>query len=579
MKHSSRINRNEKSSSAESVRRVMLASSFWWLVALIFLAGVASVIPAKIKLPFWVLVRDYDPTAGMVGISVLAGAWAMSSRISWDFARISYWIERHLLALCLGAFAFYAALSFWPYHHYPLAMDEYGPFMQSRAFAAGQISAWVPPSLLDWVISHGFRGEFFSVSESSGRYVSVYWPGLAISQVPFAFFHATWLCNPAWGALGLWGVHRLTQRLTGSSEAAAWAWVLMLASPVVAINAASLYSMPAHLTCNIFYCLLLLRGERRSAFWAGVVGGFALVLHNPVPHAAFALPWIVLIARKERRLLGPLLLGYLVLALPLGLGWSVFLKTNFDASKYAHLAPSSGALSPFAETLGRLAMLVKWPDFLLIMARLTGVAKTVVWAVPGLLVVAWQGWRGLKTPTPDAKTNRRGLRLLALSLFWTFLIYWQVPFDQGHGWGFRYVHSAWFALVVLGALFISRAPEKSALRPFFAALCALSFAVLLPLRAWQAENFIARHQAQVPAPTTSTASASITFINTKHGWLTADLVQNDPFLRNEDWRFLSHGAARNAQLAREYLVNPKREQNGEWGEIWSGSALRHPIKK
>ena len=562
-------------------RRVIVASALWWLVALLWLWFAVGLVGSRPKAQFWILVKDYDLSAGSIGTFLLPIAlliaWLLRARFAnCDWARIAEFIERRLVPLCVGAFLLYAALCFWATHRQPLVTDEYGPLSQSRAFAAGQISGWVPPPLLDWILPSMYRGDFFADSQSSGHFTSVYWPGLAISQVPFALVGANWLCNPLWGALGLWGVFRLAKRLTGSSEAAAWAWVLTLASPAVAINAASFFSMTAHFACSIFYALLLLRDDRRSAFWAGVLGGYALVLHNPVPHMAFALPWFIALLWKRRELVLPLLAGYLVLALPVGLGWSAFLD-GFDASKYAQAAHASqGAASslPFAEVMGRLETVVRVPSLYLIVARLVGLAKTVVWAVPGLLVLAWLGWRSLKrNPAPRADVGN--LRILAASLFSTFTIYWLVPFDQGHGWGFRYIHSAWFALAILGALTLANAPRQSILRPFFAVLCVISFAILLPLRAWQVENFIGQQLAQLPAAPAS-AAASLTFIDIKDSWFALNLVQNDPFLRNDDWRLISHGAAANEQLARQYLINPRREQNGAWGEIWVGNSLRHP---
>ena len=587
-------------------QRVIGASVLWWLVALGFLAWSVTMKPGSTE-PFWVLTRDYDLTAGWFGLGVFAGAWGLSRRLKCDWTRMAQWIEARLVWLCAGAFLLYAALAFWAYHHHPLSMDEYGPWSQSRAFAAGRISAAVPPAMLEWILPSWYRGEFFADSRSSGHFTSAYWPALAISQTPFALLGLNWLCNPAWGALGLWGVFRLAKRLTGSSEVAAWAWALTLASPVIAINAASFYAMPAHLACSVFYALLLLRDDRRGAFWAGVLGGFALVLHNPVPHLSFALPWIVFIAWKRRGLLGPLLVGYLVFALPLGFGWSAFLD-GFDASKYAQAAHASSQALPFAEMLGRLERVVRPPSLYLVFVRLMGLAKTVVWAVPGLPVLAWMGWRSLKQASSDgldAKLDGRGLRLLGASLFSTFMIYWLVPFDQGHGWGFRYIHSAWFVLAILAGLTLARDVRGGDVRggdvrggdvrgsdvrgsdvrgsdvrgsdgrPFFAALCVLSLAVMLPLRAWQVESFVGRQLHQIPA-VPATAPVSITFVNPDSGWFSYDLVQNDPFLRNDDWRLLSHGAARNARLARTYLVEPTRLQSGQWGEIWGGRALRHP---
>lgn len=559
--------------SPASARRVMGASALWSLVALGFLGFVVAMLPPDVTAPFWILVRSYDVSAAWTGVAVLVLARALMplfARINW--ARFAAFIERNLLVLCALSFGLYAALSFWVYRHVPLAMDEYCPLTQSRSFVAGRSNGWVPPALLDWIMAAGHRGEFFAISQSTGHFTPVYWPGLAILQMPFTALGVSWLCNPFLGALALWGVHRLTLRISASSEAAAWAWLLMLASPVIAINAASFYAMPAHLLFNVFYCLLLLRDDRRGAFGAGLVGGFALILHNPAPHLAFALPWLAFVAWKRRRLLLPLLAGYLVFALPLGFGWSAFLD-DFDASRYAQAArATSHGGPPFVEMLSRLEAVVSLPSLDLVLARLTGLAKTVVWAVPGLLVIAWLGWRGAKLDSNQQQS--RATRLLAASLLTTFALYWVVKLDQGHGWGFRYLHSAWFVLAVAGGCYLSHAPQNA--RAFFGALCALSFLILLPQRAWQVEGYIRHHRAQVPI---ATAPVSITFINGAHGIFTVDLLQNDPFLRNNDWRLKSHGASLNAQLAREYLVNPKREQSGEWGEIWSGSALRHPKQK
>ncbi|RZL01296.1 MAG: hypothetical protein EOO62_23415 [Hymenobacter sp.] len=52
------------------------------------------------------------------------------------------------------------------------------------------------------------------------------------------------------------------------------------------------------------------------------------------------------------------------------------------------------------------------------------------------------------------------------------------------------------------------------------------------------------------------------------------LIQNDPFLRNSNWKLVDQGDVKNAEIARKYLVNPKRREDEEWGEIWVGDALQ-----
>ena len=59
-----------------------------------------------------------------------------------------------------------------------------------------------------------------------------------------------------------------------------------------------------------------------------------------------------------------------------------------------------------------------------------------------LLLLAWLG--GLRA-------RNEMLRLCFDSALLTFFAYFVIPFDQGHGWGYRYFHSAWGVLPVLAA--------------------------------------------------------------------------------------------------------------------------------
>ena len=91
-------------------------------------------------------------------------------------------------------------------------------------------------------------------------------------------------------------MHRIALKLFGSEESAGYVVLLTLASPAVTINALSYYTMPAHLLANALFMLLLLNPSPARALGAGLVGSIALVLHNPVPHLLFALPWIAWLA-------------------------------------------------------------------------------------------------------------------------------------------------------------------------------------------------------------------------------------------------------------------------------------------
>ena len=145
------------------------------------------------------------------------------------------------------------------------------------------------------------------------------WRRLPGQGIPWAF-------NPVVSALTVVVIHRLAMHLFNDVEAAGLAVLLTVASPVIFGIGISFYSMPSHLLLNCFYALLLLRPTAWRVFGAGVVGSVALVLHNPVPHTLFAIPWIVWIATRTGglRLLALLCAGYLPLFLILGVGWLEF---------------------------------------------------------------------------------------------------------------------------------------------------------------------------------------------------------------------------------------------------------------
>ena len=99
------------------------------------------------------------------------------------------------------------------------------------------------------------------------------------------------------------------------------------------------------------------------------------------------------------------------------------------------------------------------PNGTVLLARVIGIAKIWVWAVPGLMILAVAGairWRH------DARC-----RLFTASALLTVLGYFLVPVDQGHGWGYRYFHSVWMALPLLAtaAMFPAWAKLREAGNP------------------------------------------------------------------------------------------------------------------
>jgi hypothetical protein len=482
------------------------------------------------------------------------------------------WIGEHPLGIAAAAAIVMSAGTLYVYRNHPLAMDEYAAYLQSQAFAAGSLTGRFPPQLLDWLIPEGFQNHFIWVSRSSGAVASTYWPSFALLLTPFSWLGIPWVCNPLLSAATLVAIHRLAMRIFANAESAGIALLLTIASPVFFANGISYYSMPAHLLANTLFALLLIDATPRRAVLAGFVGSVALTLHNPVPHILFALPWLIWIAIRPRglTLCGWLAAGYAPLCLLLGVGWFLF---SVHLTHDGLSAPSS--TSAQIDVLRQIAAVFTLPSSTLLLARLIGVAKIWLWSVSPLMILAGIGawkWR-----------HHAVCRLLLLSAIATLLGYLLVPVDQGHGWGFRYFHSAWVALPILAAGALTRVPGTEQREEIFGNHdmqifvlgCALLTLVLgVGLRAFQMREFITAQLANMPAYTGT--ERRVVIIDPSFHYYAADLVQNDAFLREDIIRMYSHGAARDAEMMHQQFPDMQQVYADKFGSVWSAAAQHSP---
>jgi hypothetical protein len=308
--------------------------------------------------------------------------------------------------------------------------------------------------------------------------------------------------------------------------------------------------------------LLLLDATPRRLLLAGVVGSVALSLHNPVPHLLFALPWGLWLLSRPGGLRSAawLIAGYLPLCLLLGCGWYWYI------SEFMHRGPIDTAA--FA-TMNRPGIRSAFglPSAAVVTARLTGLVKIWLWSAPALLLLAGIGaWRHRH----DVR-----LRLLALSGLLTLFGFCFVLLDQGHGWGYRYFHSAWFVLPLL-AVFAFRARDASAVAPdtsdmrAFAIHCAVIFLVVgVGQRALQMREFIGDHLAQQPAY--QGTEPRVVFIDPRNSFYGYDLLQNDPFLRSPRVVMLYRTPEENAALVARLKPGFHRVYADDWGEVYSAA--------
>jgi len=479
---------------------------------------------------FLLIAYDRQTAPLLVAVCFLAAIWNRPQPLS----RLIDFIARHPWALIFVSVALMAAGTLIVYHNYPLSMDEYAAVFQSKVFASGHLAAQLPPSVVNWLVVPGFNGSFLFASPETGRTIEGYWPGFALLMTPFQYFNVPWLCNASLTGAAIYLIHRITLEITADRRAAAWAMLFAIASGAFWADAISYYSMQAHLTANLLYACLLLKPTKSRAFAAGLVGSLALILHNPFPHTLFALPWIVAMAidRDQRRYLPPLILGYLP-GLSVGLGWLMFRPDIVPVSL------------PASMDNGIFSGIFTWPDSLLLNMRAAALAKMWVWAMPCLFVFALLGRLRYR--------ENHHVRLLAQSAVLTFVGYLFVKLDQGHGWGYRYFHSAWGAIPILAGCAMTGRPEapeaQSRLVSFAGAAAVLGLLIVMPFQMSQIEGFMWRHLQLIPPA--KRPGNNVYFVQPWAGFYLSDTIQFDPLLRDPDLLLASRGPNLDAELVRQ----------------------------
>jgi hypothetical protein len=532
-----------------SERRIVVSGVLFTTIALAyFYAADSFYLSTRLMTPIFrhLLMVDDSKTAWLtLGVCILAAFWKNPVPI----LKVIDFLGSHVTAAVMATVALFGLGAVFIYHNSAFCMDEYAAVFQAKIFAAGRLTAQLPPSVVDWLIPPGFNGAFLVASRTTGRAMEAYWPGFSLILAPFEFLGIPWLCNASLAGFGIFLVHRITLEITDDRRAAGWAVLFTVASGAFAAYAISYYSMQGHLTANLLLVWLLLKPTPYRAFGAGVVGSLALVLHNPFPHALFAAPWIIAIARskEQRRSFFALILGYLPLTILMGAGW-LYLREFVTSGN-----------SGFNVISDNLNAVFRLPDKSIIDIRVAEIVKMWIWAVPCLFLLAVLG------------RLRRGddehVRLLTQSAVLTFVGYVFFIFDQGHGWGFRYFHSAWGVVPILAACAMNSRPQPNdRLAAFAGAAAILNLVLVVPMQMMQIDGIITRHSAQLPPP--RRPGNNVYFVR-DGGFYRADLIQSDPLLRADDLILFSGGPAQDAELRRQNWPTAVLVERGLGVEEWN----------
>lgn len=546
-------------------RLLLLLTVFAGLLSIIFiLDNTEYPFAASRAAVFQYLLREQDIAATALVMAIALGAYLPRTRtMALGFVEV---LSHNVWPTAAIFFVVLCVAMFGIIHNYPLAGDEHLVLFQSRAFAAGHLAGRFPPDLVFRLVPALYQWRWLVISESTGTVASIYWPGFSLLLVPFQFIGAPWACNPLLASLSLALMAKLAARLTGVRQAAGWTMLFALGSPGFAGMALSYFSMTAHLFLNLLFAWLLLERTPRRLIAAGIVGSFALVQSNPVPHMLFAAPWIAHIAREPgaRRNLITLAASYAPLSLLLGVGWWLFLRQLQEHVMALPYAEGGSFLEALVNRLWYLQMefraVLAVPGYDTLGKRIGEQVHLWSWAVPGLPLLALFGWWRNRSNT--------ALRLLGLSLASTLVGYLFVDFDQGYGWGARYVHPAWSALPVLAAAAtVSVSPISRPRFRSFVGRCALfSLAFATALRLFQIRLFMDEQLAL--RPPFERGVRQIVFITPNIPFYSQDFVENDPFLRDPVIFMMSRGLARDREEIKRRFPHARLTYDGVNGQVW-----------
>jgi hypothetical protein len=403
---------------------------------------------------------------------------------------------------------------------YPLSMDEFMARFDATIFAEGRLYATIPA---EWrPIRLPLLAQFDLLLPDGASWSSTYLPVNAMVLAAFQRLGSSAMAGGVWMLVSGAAVWSVARRLWPERQDAAVVAVVLLATGAQALlTAMTPYAMSAHMALNMVWLALFMRDDRLSQAGAALVAFAACGLHQVVFHPLFAAPFIAglwLRRRWSRALFHTL--AYAAIGLFWISYWRLFLPSGDGVA-------AGGGASGLGIWISRVRIVAD--NFTV--AGLGMMAKNLfrflVWQNPAATALALVAiWPAIRRPgAPRALVGGMALTLAAVTAM--------MPY-QGHGWGYRYLHGFVGALALLAALgwvrLTETAERRSALAQGVLAMSAASLLVLLPLRAWQANSFIRPYREAQAA--VARAPAAVVAVDTTGLAFAADLVRNDPFLRN-----------------------------------------------
>lgn len=404
---------------------------------------------------------------------------------------------------------------------YALTRDEEMAAFDAVILGQLRLTAAVPPEWREFVpaMEPLYRLSF----PGNAEWASAYLPGNAALRALVGTLADPALTNPILAAVGGVLLFAIVRRLFPSMRSAqAVALIVYFTSAQMVVNAMTPFAMTGHMTLNLLWLYLFLRGGFSGHAGAGAVGFFATGLHQIVFHPLFAIPFLEHLRRQSRY---RELAFYLMLYASAGLFWMAYHGILGGWTGSAPTGAGSG-LSAFVQERV-VPLLVNRDPFTLPLMNFNL-----------LRFVAWQHLALVPLVICAIPLARRA-EGIAQPLYWGVLLtlaamFILLPF-QSIGWGYRYLHGLLGSVALLAAYGWCRVERQPAARALLVVGTIVTLAVSLPYLIWQTRAFI-RPSAEADRYIAS-LDADLVVIEDLGISLAHAQVRNDPFLRNRPLRF------------------------------------------
>ncbi|MBV9556355.1 MAG: hypothetical protein JO254_04705 [Pseudolabrys sp.] len=470
---------------------------------------------------YFMAVQD-APVLFAIGLLCLALAWLTRNdaapSIERNFAQADAAVRFAWIAAIIVGCAVLVIRRF-AYHDFALSLDEFMAEFDATIIASGRLLAPVPAEWRDYVPA---LQPIFRLAVPENAYlISSYLPVNAALRAVFLVLGEPALAGAILAGAAILALYGVARKLwPDRPDAAVVGVVLLVSSSQFLITAATPYAMTAHLALNLVWLWLFLRDTRASHGMAAVVAFAACGLHQVAFHPLFAAPFVLFLVRDRRWKLAAFYSAVYALSV---LFWILYWSLLLRAAGAPLVQSADVGFAYFIQRVVDMIDVSPLGLYLMVLNLFRFLAWQSLLLLP-LALIGLSGWRSRNTT----------ITCLALGIVATLGVVLLLMPNQGHGWGYRYLHGCLGSFALLAAQgWISVTGRDARMRgsPALALLSSttLSLLILLPWRAYQVHAFVAPYATATDAIAKS--RSDVVIVDFADIWYGADLVRNDPFLR------------------------------------------------